>query len=47
METVVVYHWSSGAYINSLCLDFDELYQELVAQYGVPNIALVNQRLDF
>jgi len=44
METVIVYHWRSGAYVNSFTLDFDELYRELVGQFGLPAIALVERR---
>jgi len=44
METVIVYHWLSGAYINTICPDFQELYRELVDQYGFPAVALIDQR---
>jgi hypothetical protein len=40
----VVYHWTSGAYINTLCHDFEELYAGLVAQYGEPAIAFCEVR---
>ena len=42
---VIVYHWANGAYVNSYCEDtFLKGYQELVEQYGPPQIALVEIR---
>lgn len=42
--TVVVYHWISGAYVNSLYWDFEEAYAELCAQYGPPTVAMTLDR---
>ena len=43
--TIIVYHWTNGAYVNSYDEDiFRRGYAELVAQYGPPAIALVEYR---
>jgi hypothetical protein len=45
MEIVTVYHWKSGAYVNSYAgEEFDSLYRELCEQYGEPDIALTEIR---
>lgn len=42
--TVVVYHWSSGAYVNTYAEDdFDLYYRELCEQYGPPVIAVTRE----
>lgn len=33
----IVVSWSNGAYVNTLSVDFQRLFNELVAQYGLPD----------
>ena len=43
--TIIVYHWTCGAYINSYDEElFEKYYSELYHQYGPPAIALVENR---
>lgn len=44
MVVVVVYHWPSGAYVNTFDDEFDLHYGELCAQYGQPAVALAEYR---
>jgi hypothetical protein len=44
MEAVIVAHWDNGAFVSSYASDYDELYDGLVKQFGLPSIVSCDMR---